>query len=158
MAKKNNSNKTLIISIVSAVVGIGLLIGSYFIGYNVAKNEFHPVASEDSYVQNAKIVGVYKRSYYNNYNKSVDSYAIFREDGTCKYIEAIKTELSTTVDFNDRSQDCTYTYDESNKSGKFSINYPYTENGVKKDNITDYNFTFNYGSLMIGGASYGKIQ
>lgn len=155
MAKKSKLNMKIIIPII-AIAGIGALIGSYFIGYNVGKNEIHPVTAEnDDY---NKVVGVYKRSYYNNYNKSVDSYAILRDDGSCKYIEAIKTELSTTVDFNDRSQDCKYTYDESTKSGKIEITYEYMVDNEKKSRVEPLNFTFSYGALMIGGASYGRIQ
>ena len=159
MAKKNNSNKKLIISIVSAVVGVAALVGTYFIGYNVGRNSFiqegnSVVTYNDQY---SKIVGVFKRSYYNNYNKSVDSFAVFRDDGTCYYIDSVRTDLSTTVDFNDRSQECTYTFDENTRSGTFTINYPYTDSTGRKDNFKEYNFTFN-GSLMIGAASYGRIQ
>ncbi len=156
MAKKNGSNTKLIISIVSSIVGIGLLIGSYFIGYNVAESKYQPVAASEE--QYNKIVGVYKRSYYNNYNKSVDSYAVLRDDGTCYYIESIRTDLSTTVDFNDRSQNCKYTYDDGTKSGKIEITYEYTVNGQNESKVQPMNFTFNYGSLIIGGASYGRIQ
>lgn len=156
MAKKNGSNTKIIVSIVSSIVGIGLLIGSYFIGYNVAERKYQPVAAGEE--QYNKIVGVYKRSYYNNYNKSVDSYAVLRDDGTCYYIEAIRTDLSTTVDFNDRSQNCKYTYDDSSKSGKIEITNEYTVNGQVESKVQPMNFTFNYGSLMIGGASYGRIQ
>jgi hypothetical protein len=135
---------------------VGLLVGVYFIGYNVGKNGIHPVTAEnDNY---SKISGVYKRSYYNNYNVSVDSYAILRDDGSCKYIESLKTELSTTVDFNDRSQNCKYTYDEGSKSGKIEITYESTVDGKTESRVKPLNFTFKYGSLMIGGASYGRIQ
>lgn len=158
MSKNKSPIIKIVVPIVSLVV-IGLLVGSYFIGYNVAKNEFHPVASEDSYnAQYENIVGVYKRSYYNNYNKSVDSYAVLRDDGTCRYIEAIKTELSTTVDFNDRSQNCKYSYDESSKSGKIEIIYEYVVDGETKSRVEPINFTFKYGSIMVGGASYNRIQ
>ena len=158
MAKKNNSNMKIIIPIVSAIVGIGLLVGSYFIGYNVAKNELpQPVTAENG--QYGKLAGVYKRSYYNNYNKSVDSYAILWEDGTCRYIDAIRTDLSTTLDFSDKSQqDCKYTYDDSAKSGKIEITTDFMTNGKSDPQVETLNFTFNSGSLMIGGASYGKIQ
>lgn len=147
----------IIIPIISAIVGIGLLVGSYFIGYNVAKNElFHPVAAENE--KYSSLTGVYKRSFYNNYNKSVDSYAVLREDGTCKYIESIRTDLSTTIDFEDRSQNCEYTYDENTNSGKIEITRDYVIDGKTESKVDSFNFSFSYGTLVIGGASYGKLQ
>ena len=155
MSKKKSLNIKVIASIASLAV-LGGLVGSYFIGYNVALGEiFQPVAYEPE----IKLEGVYKRSYYNNYNKSVDSYAILREDGTCRYIESITTEYSAKLDFDDRSQqNCKYNYDGDKKSGKIEITYNFTLDGKPDSQVELLNFTFNNGALMIGGAAYSKIQ
>lgn len=154
MSKGKCSNVKVVIPIASIVVA-ALTIGSYFIGYNVAKSETaNPAGSS----QSAKVVGVYKRSYYNNYNKSVDSFAIFREDSTCRYIESIATEYSAKLDFEDRSQqDCKYTYDNGTNGGKIEITYDFMTDGKPDPHTETINFTYKNGGIMIGGASYSKI-
>ena len=164
MSKGKGLNIKVIASIASVVV-LGSLVGSYFIGYNVGKNnsaqgavtavnaETVAPATVDYSDPYSNIVGVFQRSYYNNYNKSVESYVVFREDKTCYYIESIATGASTTVDFDNREQQCTYEFDESTRKGKFTIVY----DTVNNDLITDYNFTFE-GHLMVGAASYGRIK
>lgn len=164
MSKKKGLNIKVIAPIASVAV-LGALVGSYFIGYNVGKNNsiqggatpvnadtIAPVTVDysDPY---SNIVGVFQRSFYNNYNKSVESYAVFREDKTCYYIESVSTEASARVNFDDRSQQCTYTFDETTRSGIISIAY----SSSHPENTTDYKFTFE-GSLRIGAASYGRIK
>jgi len=156
MSKNKGLSTKVIIPIVSLAV-VGLLVGVYFIGYNVGRDSFIDRAVLNYNDEYSDIIGIFQRSYYNEYNKYVSSYMVFREDNTCYYIEAIRNDLLTTVDFNDRSQQCTYTFDKNTGEGKFSINRVYKENGVVKDHITDYNFTFN-GNVMIGAASYGRMQ
>lgn len=157
MAKKNKLNTKIIAYIVSAVVGIGAVIGSYFIGYHVAETKYQPVAANNG--QFGKLAGVYKRSYYNQYNKSVDSYAILWDDGTCRYIESVSQEYSAKLDFSDRSQqDCKYTYDDGTRSGKIEVTYDFGLNGQPDPQVESYNFTAGNGSITIGGSSYAKIQ
>ena len=170
MSKKKGLNIKVIAPIVSVAV-LGALVGSYFIGYNVGKNNSiqggatavnagtiapATVDYSDPY---SNIVGVFKRSFYNHYNHSVESYVIFREDNTCYYIDSVATAASTTVDFDDRSQKCTYTFDENTRSGVFTVVYPGATrvDGVVSDLNKDYNFTFD-GHLMVGAASYGRIK
>ena len=63
------------------------------------------------------------------------------------------------MDFDDRSQECTYTFDENTRSGVFTVVYPGANlvNGVASDLNKDYNFIFD-GHLMVGAASYGRIR
>ena len=168
MSKKKGLNIKIIAPIVSVAV-IGSLVGSYFIGYNVGKNnsaqggstagttavnaDTVAPATVDYSDPYSNIVGVFQRSYYNNYNKSVESYVVFREDKTCYYIESIATEASTTVDFDERGQQCTYEFDKNTRKGKFTVVYNIRNN----DLIKEYNFTFD-GHLMVGAASYGRIK
>ena len=81
---------------------------------------------------------------------------VFREDNTCYYVESIATGASTSVNFDDREQQCTYEFDKNTKSGTFSIVYQY-EGRSGEDLVKKYNFTFD-GHLMIGAASYGRIK
>lgn len=174
MSKKKSLNIKIIAPIVSVAV-LGSLVGSYFIGYNVGKNnsiqgsgatvttavnaDTTAHATVDYSDPYSNIVGVFQRSFYNNYNKSVESYVVFRDDNTCYYIDSVATAASTTVDFDDRSQECTYTFDENTRSGVFTVVYPGANlvNGVASDLNKDYNFTFD-GHLMVGAASYGRIR
>ena len=170
MSKKKGLNIKVIAPIASVAV-LGALVGSYFIGYNVGKNnsiqggvtavnaDTIAPATVDYSDPYSNIVGVFQRSFYNSYNKSVESYAVFREDNTCYYIESILTEASARVNFDDRSQQCTYTFDENTRTGVISVNYSGAklEDGVKSDLVTEYNFTFE-GYLRIGAASYGRIR
>ena len=161
MAKKKSLN-IKIIAPISVLAAIGLLVGSYFIGYNIGRNSFtqSDIAFVDNTDKYSDIVGVFQRAYYNSSNMSVESYVVFREDNTCYYVDSIGTGASTTVNFDDRKQQCTYEFNKDTKSGKFSVvyQYGYADDGAHEQTYTrDYNFTFD-GYLMIGAASYGRIK
>ena len=161
MAKKSKQNTKIIISIISVVAGVSALIGSYFIGYNVGINS-HDYKLEN--LNNDEIVGAYKRSYYNNYNKSVDSYVILKENGTCKYIESLKTELSATVDLDETDARCSYTYDSGTKSGEFVIDYYSSCLELNNPEIcantknASYKFSYQDGIFMLGAATYSRLR
>ena len=168
---KKAVNKFLIINIAVAVTAIGLTVGSFFIGYNKGGQDAN--SNPNGYVVNPEseanasyktIYGVYKTSYYNNYNKSVDSYIVFRKDGICRYTE-IASERSSGLDFtqDDGNKKCTYEYDEGNGTGKIKTWYYWVgEDGKEHVNEgsepTYKSFTFNNGLLTVGGSTYSKIQ
>lgn len=150
---------SIIIPIVSTIVGISALVGSYFIGYNVGIS-----SNNKSENNNNEIAGAYKRSYYNTYNKSVDSYVILKEDGTCKYIDSLKTELSATIDLNETDAKCSYTYDDKAKTGELVIdqhssclelNSP--EVCTNTDNPS-YKFSYQNGIFTLGAATYSRLR
>jgi len=165
MAKKDNKNKMIIAISVSSVVCLGLIIGSFFLGYNIGSNqkpeEAGYVNGADSYPQ-WTLSGAYRRSFYNNYNKSVESYVVLKENGSCKYISMLASEYATTADLTTMDENCSYTYDESSKIGEITIkssSYLIDENGDKKyGEPTKLKFNYDSGSFMLGGATYYRVQ
>ena len=156
---KKKPNLSIIISIVSTIIGVGALVGSYFIGYNVGISSNH-----NNTTYNNEIVGAYKRSYYNNYNKSVDSYVVLKEDGTCKYIDSLKTELSTTIDLNETDAKCSYTYDDEAKTGELVIDQRSSCLELNSPEICantnnpSYKFSYQNGIFTLGAATYSRLR
>ena len=164
MAKKDNKNKTIIAISISSVVCVGLIIGSFFLGYNIglsnkSNNEEGFVNGPESYPE-WTLEGAYRRSYYNNYNKSVDSYVVLKSDGTCKFVSSVASEYSTSVDLDTMDEKCSYTYDENTKNGELSIKDGdvYYKNDTVEYKPKVYKFTYDSGSFLLGGATYYRVQ
>ena len=160
------SKKTIIAISTSAFVCIGLVIGSFFLGYSVGSNNNKPkeedyVNGPDSYPE-WTLEGAYRRSFYNNYNKSVESYVVLQKGGSCKYISMLASEYATTVDLTTMDENCSYIYDEGTKIGEITIknnSYYVGEDGVKHyGEPTKLKFNYDSGSFMLGGATYYRVQ
>lgn len=160
------SKKTIITIGISLVVCFGLATSSYFLGYSAgtkSKSEKkNYVNGPDSYPE-WTLEGAYRRSFYNEYNKSVESYVVFKEGGSCKYISMLASEYATTVDLSVMDENCSYTYDKDSKMGEITImnnGYYYDENNVKHNNEPTklkFNYDSDSGAFMLGGATYYRI-
>lgn len=163
------ANKKVLLGISVPVLCIGVGLGGYFIGYNVGYNTM----KEDlkrmdggiaaAYVETAPTIleGTYKRSFYNDHNKSVESYMVFRNDGTCKYVEQWSTSATVNLDLNTMDDDCSYTYDKDSYSGEitYAKAYAYYDNNqTLRYNPKVLKYTLNYNTLTIGAAAYYKVQ
>lgn len=166
MAKKSKQNAKIIILIISAIAGIGALMGSYFIGFNVginnASNFSNPTGDSSS-----EITGVYTRSYYNNYNKSRIDYVILKENGACN-MTGYSSESASTVDLNAVDEYCSYTYDTETKNGTIIIDHyeqcaklnpQQVEVACGKDRtVFSYDFSYMNGTFVMGGAVYYRLR
>ena len=157
--KVNITNILLIVNLILSVTAIGLSIGSFIVGVN--NNEQGVIANDifqtDTY---NNFYGVYKNQYLNQYNISIDSYIVLRENGECRFTE-VRTENASKVNFaaaeEKYSQKCSYSYDENKKTGDIKTWYTNYESG-EEYNIEHRSFSYNGGSLTVGGTVYYKTQ
>ena len=163
---KTKSNRILTISVL-IIVGLCLFIGGYFIGHatgsstsnNDITREDNETKAEPDYSPEYSLAGTYSRSFYNNYNKSVESYVVLKDDGSCKYVSAIASEYATEVDLTTMQKGCSYEFDKDKKTGKITVYYYYKEDGVEKaGEPTIMTFTYDSGAFLLGGASYYRVQ
>ena len=169
MANKNNKNKRVIMVCISSAICVGLVIGSFFLGYNIGSsqtsesNEVELVNNPNSYPE-FTLVGTYRRTFYNNYNNSVESYVVLKDDNTCKYIDEVASEYAVTVDLTTTDKNCTYSYDENSKIGEIDIKmeqYILNDDGTKErlePKTKTLKFNYDSGSFLLGGATYYRVR
>ncbi len=78
--KKNKIEKKKL-NIIIAVVSLGLIVGSFFVGFKVGWNNFGALHGIE---ENGEIYGVYSRSYYNSKNEYVTDFVVLRRNGSCR--------------------------------------------------------------------------
>lgn len=91
-----------------------------------------------------KVKGIYSRKFLNKYDKSVESYIVLKEDGTCKYISMIASEYTSGLDLSTMDENCTYSFDSKTNTGEFPAG--------------KLTFNIESKSIMLGGAIYNKIK
>ena len=170
MSKMKNKLKMQPLALITSIVGVVLIIGAYFIGYNVGQNA-------PSHSNSGGLIGAYSRTYYNQYNVNVVHYITFKDDGSCRYSYPTKTENGNSVDLNNTDEFCSYTYDANNKSGVITIDhYKECVDTVNKNADADryveerlsncknskpnetYNFSYASGTLRVGTNTYTRIK
>ena len=161
--RKSKTNKTIFISVSSCIL---CSIVFFITGFCIArvindepKNESKEyVNGPDSYPE-LNVIGTYNRTFYNNYNVSVESYVVLKEDGRCKYVSMVASEYAATEDLTNMDEVCSYTYDKETKNGEITIQNYHIENNKKVyHEPSKLTFTYDSGSFMLGGATYYKVK
>lgn len=148
--------KKIIIIVLSAIIIAGCAFGGgYALGFHFGYNDPHSLASQGgAYEEDIDIVGVYERSYYNNYNKQVREFVSFSDNGGCNMF--VRSEESADDSDFSPNKECSYTYDKESSVVNVTWNRKYTTSQGTTTTTDSMEYYFKDGVVSKGGAIYTK--
>jgi len=150
--RRNNAGITIAVVISILMLALGLCMG-YIKGNQEAKT---PDASEGT-KPSTTLAGVYRYIFQDAMGRESYSFMVFLEGGKCRQYSATGSNLPK-IDFTKdvNRMKCEYTYNKDSGNGRISTSYEDSK-GNYSEPYYEY-FTFKNGGLVIGGASYTRIQ